>query len=215
MHYAGQTLEIDWEGWERIWTAFEAAVKANADTSQRSVSAAVPVVPRALIWHSGALPQLAIWVQIALRRAQISVPGDLPKDMNGHAGISHPCQPGVPQAVTLELVVAKLGDDLVPASCIPKRGRGDTPTPRAGEKAGVRVTTGEVGSSLNQVADRVDGGGTPTRPGHTFPPLPPYAGSVRRFMSCMTQLVACTAMCFSAGAASFETATDTVRMPLS
>ena len=29
VHYAGQTLEIDWEGWERIWMAFEAAVKAH------------------------------------------------------------------------------------------------------------------------------------------------------------------------------------------
>jgi hypothetical protein len=29
----------------------------DADSSQRSVSATVPVVPRALMWHSGALPQ--------------------------------------------------------------------------------------------------------------------------------------------------------------
>ncbi len=137
------------------------------------------------------------------------------RSSEGHERAHRRHQTGVSQAVTFELVVAKLGDDLVPATCIPERGRGDSPTPRAGEKAGVRVTTGELDSSLNQVADRVDGGGTPTRPGHTFPALPPYAGSVRRFMSCMTQLVACTAMCFSAGAASLGRATDTVRMPLS
>jgi hypothetical protein len=78
--------------------------------------------------------RLAIRVQVTLRRAQVSVAGDLPEYMDGHAGVSHPRQPGVPQAVTLELLVAKLGDDLVPASCIPKRGPGDPPTPRAGER---------------------------------------------------------------------------------
>jgi hypothetical protein len=104
----------------------------------------------------GTRNRLAIRVQVALRRAQVSVAGDLPEYMHGHAGVSHPRQPGVPQAVTRELLVAKLGDDFVPASCIPKRGRGDPPTPGAGEKAGFRVTTGQIDSSLNQIADGVD-----------------------------------------------------------
>jgi hypothetical protein len=72
---------------------------------------------------TGTRNRLAIRVQVTLRRAQVSVAGDLPEYMHGHASVSHPRQPCVPQAVTLELLVAKFGDDLVPASCIPKRGR--------------------------------------------------------------------------------------------
>jgi hypothetical protein len=105
---------------------------------------------------TGTRNRLAIRVQVTLRRAQVSVAGDLPEYMHGHAGVSHPRQPCVPQAVTLELLVAKFGDDLVPASCIPERGRGDPPTPGSGEQAGVGVTTGHVDSSLNKVADGVD-----------------------------------------------------------
>lgn len=79
-----------------------------------------------------------------------SVAGDLPEYMHGHAGVSHPRQAGVPQAVTHELLGAMLGKDPIPASWIPRRGRGDPPTPRACENAGVWVTIGQVDSLLNQ-----------------------------------------------------------------
>jgi hypothetical protein len=89
---------------------------------------------------TGTRNRLAIRVQVTLRRAQVSVAGDLPEYMHAHAHVSHPRQPGVPQAVTLELLVSKLGDDLVPASFIPKRGRGDPPTP--GHRGNPAVTSG-------------------------------------------------------------------------
>ena len=50
----------------------------------------------------------------------------------------------MPEAVALELLVAEFGDDVVPGGCVAERGRGDPAASWTGEKAGVRVATGQV-----------------------------------------------------------------------
>src|SRR5262245_2285482 len=57
---------------------------------------------------------LGVRVQVALGGDQRSVPSDLPEHMDRHTGIGHPGQAGVPQVVTAQMLVAKLGDHLVP-----------------------------------------------------------------------------------------------------
>jgi hypothetical protein len=62
-------------------------------------------------------------VEIALGGDQRSVPGDLPEHMDRDTGIGHPGEAGVAQVVTAQMLVAELGDDLVPVGCRPPRSR--------------------------------------------------------------------------------------------
>jgi len=43
--------------------------------------------------------RILVGVQVPLRGHERSVPGDLAQVVHRHAGIGHPCQPGVPQIV--------------------------------------------------------------------------------------------------------------------
>jgi hypothetical protein len=51
------------------------------------------------------------------------MPGDLPEHVDWDTGIGHPGKAGVAQVVTAQMLVAELGDDLVPV------GRGMTESP--------------------------------------------------------------------------------------
>lgn len=78
-----------------------------------------------------------IGVEIALGGLQRSVTGDDAQDVQGDAGVGHPGQAGVPQAVASQVLVAELGDDLVPVGGVPQDGGGDASAARPGEQAGV------------------------------------------------------------------------------
>ncbi len=68
---------------------------------------------------------LDVWVEIALGGDQRSVPGDLPEHVDRDTGIGHPSKAGVAEVVTAQMLVAELGDDLIPVGCVPQHRRGD------------------------------------------------------------------------------------------
>ena len=53
-------------------------------------------------------------MQVALGGGDTSVAGDLAQAVQWDAGVGHPGQPGVPEAVALQLLVAQLGHHFVP-----------------------------------------------------------------------------------------------------
>ena len=59
-------------------------------------------------------------VQIQLSGGQRAVPGEFPQDVHRDAGISHPGQPGVPQVMPQQVLVAELGDDFIPVGRVPQ-----------------------------------------------------------------------------------------------
>ena len=76
-------------------------------------------------------------VQVALGGGDRAVAGDDAQDVDPDACVGHPGQPGVPQAVSAEVLVAELHDDVVPVSGVAETGGGDGAAARAGEQAGV------------------------------------------------------------------------------
>lgn len=72
-------------------------------------------------------------------RRERPVAGDLPEHVDGHTCIRHPGEAGVAEIVTPEVLVAELGNDLVPVSGVPEDGSGDAAPARAGDQARVGV----------------------------------------------------------------------------
>jgi hypothetical protein len=76
---------------------------------------------------------LGVGVQVTLGGNQRSVPGDLPEDVDRNADVGHPGQAGVAQVVAAQMLVAQVGDDLVPVGRVAEHGRGDSTAARPGE----------------------------------------------------------------------------------
>jgi hypothetical protein len=76
---------------------------------------------------------LGVRVQVTLGGNQRSVPGDLPEDVDRNADVGHPGQAGVAQVVAAQMLVAQVGDDLVPVRRVAEHGRGDSTAARPGE----------------------------------------------------------------------------------
>jgi hypothetical protein len=53
-------------------------------------------------------------MQVALSGDQRSVPGDLAEHVDRDTGVGHPSKAGVTQVVTAQMLVAEVGDDLIP-----------------------------------------------------------------------------------------------------
>ena len=53
-----------------------------------------------------------VGMQVTLGCCECAVARDLSESVDGHTGVRHPGQPGVPQAVALQVLVAKLGTTL-------------------------------------------------------------------------------------------------------
>jgi hypothetical protein len=68
----------------------------------------------------------------------------------GTAGICHPRQSGVAQAVAAEVFVAELGDDLVPVSGVPQDRGADSSATGSGEQASIGVSVGGGDSTLDE-----------------------------------------------------------------
>jgi hypothetical protein len=96
---------------------------------------------------------LGVRVEIALGGDQRSVPGNLPEHMDRDTGIGHPSKAGVAEVVTTQMLVAELGDDLVPVGRIPQHRRGDPAAAWTREDACRGVMADRVQSSLNERAD--------------------------------------------------------------
>lgn len=62
-------------------------------------------------------------MQIPLGGGQRAMPGDLPQDVHRDAGISHPREPGVPQVMPHQVLVAEPGDDFIPVGRVPQHRR--------------------------------------------------------------------------------------------
>jgi hypothetical protein len=67
----------------------------------------------------GLIDRALIRVQVPLSGGQRSVPGDLPQHVNVNAGVGQPCEAGGPQVVPAEVLVAQLGNHLIPVRRIP------------------------------------------------------------------------------------------------
>jgi len=80
-----------------------------------------------------------IRVQIPLSRGQRAVPGDLPQDVDRDARISHPGEPGVPQVVPTEVLIAEPGHDVIPMRGVTQDRGGDPAAAGAGKEPGIRV----------------------------------------------------------------------------
>ena len=72
-----------------------------------------------------------IRVQIPLRRGQRAVPGDLPQDVHRDTRISHPSQPGVPQVVPTQVLIAEPDHDVIPMRGVTKDRSADAAAARA------------------------------------------------------------------------------------
>jgi hypothetical protein len=81
------------------------------------------------------------------------VPGDLAKDVHGNAGIGHPGQAGVTQAVSAKVFITELSHDVVPVGGVAQDGGGDTTAAGSGEWAGVGLSGAGIDAPLNPVAD--------------------------------------------------------------
>ena len=92
-------------------------------------------------------------MEIALGSDQRSVPGDLPEHMDRDTGIGHPGTAGVAEVVTRQMLVAELGDDLVPVGCVPQHRRGGPAAAWTREDACRGVMADRVQPSLNERAD--------------------------------------------------------------
>jgi hypothetical protein len=75
---------------------------------------------------------LPVGVQITLRCCQGAVAGDLSECVHRHTGVGHPGHARMPQAVALQVLVAKLSDAFVPQGGVAQRGGGYTSASRAG-----------------------------------------------------------------------------------
>src|SRR6516225_2783437 len=99
---------------------------------------------------------LPVGVQITLGCCQSAVAGDLSEIVHRHAGVGHPGQPRMPQAVAFQVLVAKLSYDFVPRGGVAQRGGGDTSAFRAGEQSSIGSMTCKFNASPNEVADGID-----------------------------------------------------------
>jgi hypothetical protein len=97
-------------------------------------------------------------MEISLGGDQRAVPGDLPRHMDGNSRVGHPGQAGVPQVVTAQMLVAELGDDLVPVGRVPQYRPGDPAAARAGEDACCGVMADRIEAFLDKRADFFDEG---------------------------------------------------------
>ena len=66
-----------------------------------------------------------VGMQVTLGCCECAVAHDLSERVDGHTGVGHPGQPGVPQAVALQVLVAKLRDDFVPRRGVAQGGGGN------------------------------------------------------------------------------------------
>jgi hypothetical protein len=73
-----------------------------------------------------------------------------------YAGIGHPGEPGVAQAVSSKVFVAELGHNLVPVRGVPKDGRRDPAGSRAGEESLIRDVADRVDTVLHHLAYLLD-----------------------------------------------------------
>jgi hypothetical protein len=73
-------------------------------------------------------------MQVPLCGHQRSVAGDLAQHVDLHARVRHPCQAGVPQIVTHEVLVAQLLDDLVPVGRVPQGALANLAQPNSRER---------------------------------------------------------------------------------
>jgi hypothetical protein len=100
--------------------------------------------------------RLPVGVQVPLRRRQRPVASDLPQVVERHAVIRHPGQPGVPQIVASEVLVAELGHGFVPVGCIAKHRGGYPASTRPSEETGIRATVHRVEAAFDQLVDLCD-----------------------------------------------------------
>jgi hypothetical protein len=73
--------------------------------------------------------------------------------MDRDTGIGHPSKGGVAEVVTAQMLVAELGDDLVPVGCVPQHCRGDPAAAWTREDACRGVMADRVQSPLNERPD--------------------------------------------------------------
>jgi hypothetical protein len=83
--------------------------------------------------------RLLIRVQVPLRSHQRPVPRDLPQHMHRHSCIGHPGQTRVTQIVPTQVLISKLGHNLVPVRRISQHCRSDRPAAGASEQPGHRI----------------------------------------------------------------------------
>ena len=81
------------------------------------------------------------------------MPGDHAQDVHGDAGVGHPGQACVSQAVSAEVFVAEFFDDVVPVGRVAENCSGDAAAARSGEQAGVWPTVEYLDTALDQVVE--------------------------------------------------------------
>jgi hypothetical protein len=62
------------------------------------------------------------------------MPGDLSQDVDRNACVSHSSQACMPEIVTPQMLIAELGDNLIPRRRVTQHSSGDAATTRANEK---------------------------------------------------------------------------------
>jgi hypothetical protein len=69
------------------------------------------------------------------------VSGDLAQHVHGDAGVGHPGQAGVSEAVTTEVLVTETAHNVVPVGRVAKDRGGDATTSWSGEKASLWLSS--------------------------------------------------------------------------
>jgi hypothetical protein len=96
---------------------------------------------------------LGIGVQVTLGGDQRAVPGDLPEHADRDTSVGHPGKPGVPQVVTAQMLIAELGDHLIPMGRVAEHSRGDPAAARSLEDPCLLVVAHSSEALLDQRAD--------------------------------------------------------------
>lgn len=112
---------------------------------------------------------------------QGTLAGDLAQDMEGDSGVGLPGESGVAEVVAAQVLVAQLGDHLVPVGRVAQDRGGDASCARAGEHARVGVGAGGEDALCHERSDRFDDGTFRARlPWVPLSVGPPGAGVVWR-----------------------------------
>ena len=88
--------------------------------------------------------------------------GDLAEVVDGHAGVGHPGQAGVAQAVAAEVLVTERSDDLIPVGRVAKDSGGYSATSRACEQSCVLAAVDGFDATRDQWPDLFDQGDDPS-----------------------------------------------------
>ena len=84
------------------------------------------------------------------------MPGDLAQDVYGDAGVGHPGQSGVAEAVSAEVFVAEFGDDVVPVGGVAQDRGGDATAAGPVNRRASGLAPADVDAAADDVADLDD-----------------------------------------------------------